>query len=169
MLKVEEFGQHGDDFANVAIIRALCDFIGQTYSNARHYQQVLKESIYSKQGQVFSDALYKSLHPIIVQLAEELTLPLTSLSVVIRLENEKTRGHDLRVLSEKLKVLLPPIAFMFQGKGPANELVILLLGYTPRQAENLENQLSKSLQEGRTAGKVIITRKQEFVPQESAL
>ncbi|MFA6916222.1 MAG: GAF domain-containing protein [Parachlamydiales bacterium] len=165
MIKIEEMGAKPLDQSSVEIAKELCRFIGQVYALARHYQDAMKSSIYSRQGYIYSDAMHQCLHEYLLMLAKKLGFSLSSFHIVLRSASENVFLSELRIVSEIIARILPSQALIFQGKGPSYELSVLLPGCLPRQVETYEVALTKALHEQGSlkTSKVYVTRKTEYV------
>src|SRR5690606_30982201 len=132
MVKIEEMGYRTLDVGTVAIANQLCHFISQVYSLARHYEESTKNSIYSRQKPIYSDAMYQCLYNYLLFLAKKIGFSLSSFHIVLRSASEGAFQSELRIVSDVVGRVLPSQALVFQGKGPSYELSVLLPGYTPR-------------------------------------
>lgn len=165
IIKIEDMGVKVLDQTSIEIAKKLCHFIGQVYALARHYQDGMKSSIYSRQGYIYSDAMYQCLHEYLVMLAKKVGFSLSSFHIVLRSSSEHVFISELRIVADIISRTLPSQALVFQGKGPSYEISVLLPGYMPRQVEAYEADLTKALhdQPSLKASKVYVTRKTEYV------
>lgn len=165
MVKIEEMGYRTLDMGTVAVANQLCHFISQVYSLARHYEEATKNSIYSRQKHIYSDAMYQCLYNYLLFLAKKIGFSLSSFHIVLRSASEGAFLSELRTVLDVISRVLPSQALVFQGKGPSYELSVLLPGYTPRQAEKYEQALTDALLEQTSllSSKVYVTRKTEYM------
>lgn len=121
MLKIEDMEFLDINLSTIEIFKILCKLIGHSYANAYQYQEMKKNSIFSAQPGIYSQAFFKTLKSYLVAQSKNFHFSLAQYKI-----NANTSDlSKLTKIRELLHHSAPSEAFVCEGKKPGKEWLIL--------------------------------------------
>jgi GAF domain-containing protein len=149
MLKIEKLGFLDLTFSNVQALKALCQWIGAAYENARLYQAARSESVVNTQTELFAYSFLSRQLSFLTLLARRIGFDLCM--IVVRLENPDELSEEQRTLVPRafghaatLALRKTDMAFDYQRTG--TEFAIVLPAAPVKQAHIVIGKLAGALE-----------------------
>jgi len=138
MLKIEDIDFVDLNIGNLWAFKNVCESIGYAYANARRFNKMEGNTIYSRNPLLLSPPLYIFLETYLKQLASKAGFPLTLLA--LKPAGDIEAELENRLLSS-FKKKLPDTALLFKHIGPPGSIDILLPNKNSQEAQTLMQSL----------------------------
>jgi polysaccharide biosynthesis protein PelD len=148
MLKIETFDFIDLTVVNVETFKALCEWAGSAYAQARQFQETLLDGMHNLETGILSNRFEKIQRTQLENLKKELDVDSTAIKIKLTNVGQLTGAERVSTAIDLLKLLksvLPSYALICEGRRPNVEFVIWLPGAGSEVAESISQNIDDNL------------------------
>jgi GGDEF domain-containing protein len=148
MLKVEELGFLRLNITSVQTFKAVCQWLGTAYSNARLHEAAQSDSITNRETQLFSHGFFRQYTAHLAELARRIGFDLSM--IILRLDNETELTDGQRslippALSKAIQISLRRTDLAFEHRRGSCEYAVVLPNTPQMNCAFVAEKLVKTL------------------------